>query len=190
MTEVQQKQTLGIAVGSLILGCFFFVPLLGILFSIAALILGIIAVTKISKNQETLKGQGMAIAGIVLGAVGIVLIPIIALLAAIAIPNLLMARMAANEAGARATVQMVSTAIETYAVGHNGEYPPDESALREYLPERMPSVDGTRVQGYVYSLELGGNDYIIQAEPVECGSTARSIITKRSDGEIAVEGCR
>ena len=51
MTETQKK-TLGIAIASLICGCFFIIPLLGFLLSIVAIILGIIAISKINKNEE------------------------------------------------------------------------------------------------------------------------------------------
>lgn len=47
-----------------------------------------------------MKGEGLAIAGLVLGYAWIVSIPVILIIAAIAIPNLLRARMAANESSA------------------------------------------------------------------------------------------
>jgi len=60
MTEVAKK-TLGLAVFSLVLGCLFIIPLLGMIFGIAAITLGVIALSKISKDKETLKGNGFAI---------------------------------------------------------------------------------------------------------------------------------
>lgn len=76
MSEGQQKKTLGMAIASLVFGCFLLIPLLGLVFSIPAIILGIIALVKIGHNKETLKGSGLAIAGIILGAIGIIIIPI------------------------------------------------------------------------------------------------------------------
>ena len=47
---------------------------LGFPFPIAAIILGLISLSKIKKDPENLKGKGLAIGGIICGAVGIVLL--------------------------------------------------------------------------------------------------------------------
>ena len=52
-------------------------------------------------------GDGMAIAGLVLGYIGFAAIPFILIIAAIAIPNLLRARMAANEASAVGSLRTI-----------------------------------------------------------------------------------
>jgi hypothetical protein len=49
------------------------VPGLGFILSIAALVLGIIEIKRIGRNESSIKGKGMATAGIILGAAGIVL---------------------------------------------------------------------------------------------------------------------
>ena len=49
-----------------------------------------------------------------------IVVAIIALLAAIAIPNLLRARMSANDALAKGTLRTLSTSSETFATGNNG----------------------------------------------------------------------
>ena len=56
-----------------------------------------------------------------------IVVAIIALLAAIAIPNLLSARMTANTAAAKANVRSLSTAAETFSTANNGLYPTDTS---------------------------------------------------------------
>src|SRR5258708_6362861 len=88
-TPVQPQQTSGMAIGSLVCGLFPFL----ILPSIAAVILGHIALSQIKRSAGRLKGSGMAIAGLVLGYGSVAFIPIILIIAAIAIPNLLRARM-------------------------------------------------------------------------------------------------
>ena len=120
MTQEQKQKTLGMAITSLVLGCLFLLPILGALFSVAALTLGIISLVKISKNKETLKGQGLAIAGIVLGALGVVLIPIIALLVAIAVPNFMRARHLSQEVQAASNLRAIVVAQETYYLDHMG----------------------------------------------------------------------
>lgn len=189
MGEGQGKKTLGMAIASLVFGCFFLIPLLGIVFSIPAIILGIIALVKIGHNKETLKGSGMAIAGIILGAIGILIIPIIAIFAAIAIPNFLRARLRANEASAQARVRTVGTAIEAYAAANEGKYPLSESELINTQPPYLDQAyNNNTVQGYNYSIKLNPDTYEITAKPVECGATGIQVFINRN-GEITESKC-
>jgi hypothetical protein len=82
----------GLAVASLVMGCLVLIPILGLVFSLLAIIFGVVALTKISNNAAALKGKGLAISGIILGGFGIVVIPIISIMLAIAIPNFLRAK--------------------------------------------------------------------------------------------------
>jgi type IV pilus assembly protein PilA len=98
------------AVLSLVFGvCFFFFPI-----SIVAIILGHLALSEIKKSSGRLTGEGLATAGLVLGYIGVAAIPMILIIAAIAIPNLLRARMAANESSAVASVRTIVTAQVSY----------------------------------------------------------------------------
>ena len=45
---------------------------IGFVLSVAAIVLGIIEIKKIGRGDSSAKGKGMAIAGIILGAVGII----------------------------------------------------------------------------------------------------------------------
>jgi len=58
---------------------------LGFILSVAAIILGIIESKKIGRGESSTKGKGMAIAGIILGAVGIVFGIIWAILLAVGV---------------------------------------------------------------------------------------------------------
>jgi len=102
-------ETSGKAIGSLIAGIFgFFFPA-----AVAAIILGHISRSEIRKSHGHLRGAGMALAGLILGYAGISLIPFL-IIAAIAIPNLLRARIAANESSAVASVRTINTAEISY----------------------------------------------------------------------------
>jgi type II secretory pathway pseudopilin PulG len=104
----------GKAIASLICGLlFFFFPA-----AIVAIILGHISLSQIRKSAGRLRGEGLAIGGLVLGYLGIVFIPVILIIAAIAIPNLLRARMAANESSALNAVRTVNLAEMTYMNSH------------------------------------------------------------------------
>jgi type IV pilus assembly protein PilA len=52
-----------------------------------------------------------------------IVVAIVALLAAIAIPGLLRARVNANESAAQSTLKTIATACESFASANNGSYP-------------------------------------------------------------------
>ncbi len=102
------------AIISLIFGLLFFLfPL-----PVVAIIFGHLALSEIRKSAGRLTGERMATAGLVLGYIGASVVPIILIVAAIAIPNLLRARMAANESSAVASVRLITTAQITHQVAH------------------------------------------------------------------------
>ncbi len=88
-----------------------------ILAGIPAIILGHLSHSAIRKSMGRLKGDGMAIAGLVMGYASTVLgIPVFLVFMAILIPNMLKARNSANNAAAAATVRTLSTAESTYSI--------------------------------------------------------------------------
>jgi type IV pilus assembly protein PilA len=118
------KATSGKAIGSLICGLiFFFFPS-----SVVAIILGHLALSDIRRSAGRLTGRGMAIGGLVLGYAGVSLIPVL-IIAAIAIPNLLRARIAANEASAVGSLRTIVTAAYGYQDTYSNGYPPSLSAM-------------------------------------------------------------
>jgi type IV pilus assembly protein PilA len=115
----------GKAIGSLICGIlFFFFPS-----AIVAIILGHLSLSDIRKAGGRLTGRGMATAGLVLGYGGIAVLPIVLIVAAIAIPNLLRARMAANEASAVGSVRTIETAAFLYDSAYSNGFPPSLAAM-------------------------------------------------------------
>jgi type II secretory pathway pseudopilin PulG len=109
--------------------------------AVVAVILGHISSSQIRKSAGRLKGAGMSLAGMILGYVGIAFIPIILIIAAIAIPNLLKARMAANEATAVGSLRTIATASITYQDEYHG-YPSGLSALGPPLSGQTANADG------------------------------------------------
>ncbi len=83
-----------------------------------AIILGHISLSEIRKSAGRLKGEGLAIAGLVLGYLGVIAIPLILIIAAIAIPNLLRAKIAANESAAVGSMRNLITAEVSYQSTH------------------------------------------------------------------------
>jgi len=114
-----------------------------------------------------------------------IVVAIIALLAAIAIPNLLRARMTANEAAAQATLRTVSTACETFAAANNGAYPATEGALTAASPQYIGRTYGdTLVQGYNYAVTVSSVGYTAVATPASVGTSGNTTYTISTGGVL------
>jgi hypothetical protein len=70
------QATSGLATGSLVCGVLSFPLFLGLLTGIPAIILAILALRKIGQSKGQLGGKGSAIAGLVLGCIGLVTVPV------------------------------------------------------------------------------------------------------------------
>lgn len=122
----------------------------------------------------------------------IVIVPmILALLAAIAIPNLLRARIVANESAALATVRTIATAMETFQ-SVNNRYPMDELELKYANPPYLEKTyNNQTLAGYNYSVNLNVKEgYVITAKPSTCYETGVKIFKISRGGELSQEDCR
>ena len=107
-----------------------------------------------------------------------IVVAIIALLAAIAIPNLLQARRAANDVAAKATVRSLMVAAETYSTANSGLYPANVSQLVTYITSGATYCTGTPlVQGFTYTCTLTAGGYSIQAAPGSINVTGTTTYT-------------
>lgn len=74
----------GFAVTSLVLGIcgviFFWASLFGVALNVLAIIFGVIGIVKVRNESKIYSGKGMAIAGLVLGIIGLALMLIIIIL--------------------------------------------------------------------------------------------------------------
>lgn len=120
-----------------------------------------------------------------------IVVAIIALLAAIAIPNLLTARRTANEAAAKATVRSLSTAAETFSTSHSGAYPAAVGAggLLDFISSAASYCTNatggtTAVQGYNYACTLTAGGYTFVATPVTVGTTGSVTYTASTGGVL------
>ena len=189
----------GKAIASFICGLFvFFFPA-----SVVAVILGHLSLSEIRKSAGRLKGQGIATAGLVLGYLGIAFIPIVLIIAAIAIPNLLRAKMAANEASAAACLRNYVTATITYAVQCPDKgYPASAANLgpgaadcaHANLVEQSLSLPRSIKDGYVFIYQSRGADsqghitrYAISADPLQPGASGVRHFYVDESGVIRVE---
>lgn len=65
-----EKRTSRLAIASLVCSLLFIIPILGMLTCMIGIVLGIVALVIISDKKNLLKGEGLAISGIVVGYIG------------------------------------------------------------------------------------------------------------------------
>ena len=190
-TSAVNAETSGKAIVSLICGLLFFVPLL----FIAAIVFGHLALSEIRRSAGRLKGQGMAVAGLVLGYGWIAGIPIFLIVAAIAIPNVLRARMAANEASAIASVRTLEAAEVTYKNLHPDQgYTCSLSDLATAQSINGALATGQR-NGYAFELtgcstgtDSGANvKYQVVAYPLRVNQTGVRAFCSDESGVLRVD---
>ena len=117
-----------------------------------------------------------------------IVVAIIALLAAIAIPNLLRAKISANEALAQSTLRAMSTANETYASAHNGDFAGSMDDLTggdpAYIETDYCAEGNDTYSGYTYACEMDANGYTFTAEPSNPGTTGTKDFSIESGGTL------
>ena len=114
-----------------------------------------------------------------------IVVAIIALLAAIAIPNLLRAKISANDALAQSTLRTISTAAETFGTANSGNYPGQIVSLTNATPPYLNSAYcSTTVSGYVYGCTFTSSAYTLTATPVTINTTGSSTFTMTTGGVL------
>ena len=128
----------------------------------------------------------------------LIVVMIILIIAAVAIPNLLRSRMSANEASAIASMRTIVTSeiiySSTYTVGFSGDLPSlsDGGTVANCVPPAVPAstsaclIDATLAggtkSGYLFTYVAVGssglnNSYTLNADPVSSGSGQRHFYT-------------
>lgn len=131
LSQIAAPRTAGIAIASLVLGILS-ITCLSILAGIPALILGIVALNKVGKSAGMLTGKGLAIAGLVMGGISFLLVPITA---ALMLPAIAGTRGAAQQAACMNNIRQCTLACQMYAQDHDSTLPTTWDDLRKYLGE-------------------------------------------------------
>jgi type IV pilus assembly protein PilA len=207
--------TSGKATASLICGILG-LTIFSILTAIPAIIFGHMSRKEIRESGGRLKGDGMALAGMIMGYIGtgvVVLIVPILIIAAIAIPNLLRSRMAANEASSVGSIRTIYSSNVTYAsvygkgfaptlaaLGSGGVCPSPPTAEQSCLIDDV-LASGTK-SGYRFTYEAFDSDgdgsldkFWVHAAPNAPGSSGQSefcmdesgVIRKEASGECTAD---
>ncbi|MBF0388022.1 MAG: prepilin-type N-terminal cleavage/methylation domain-containing protein [Candidatus Omnitrophica bacterium] len=112
-----------------------------------------------------------------------IVVAIIALLAAIAIPNLLRAKVSANDALAKGVLRTLSTACEAFTNANNGNYPASEAALLNATPPYInKAYCGTTLSGFNITCTIAAGGYTIVATPVTLNQTGSDTFTITTGG--------
>ncbi len=169
----------GLAITSLVTGIANFL-LLGIFVvpTILGIVVSVVALNKIKRQPHEYGGKSLAISGLVMNIVSaVVLIPVM-VIAAIAIPNLLASRRAANEGAALRALRTIHGAEQTYQSTYGrGDY----GTLTELHQSGLISTDlangvksGYRLKVEVYKAGTASPaTFVAVAVPTEYGSTGR-----------------
>ena len=138
----------------------------------------------------------MAIGGLILGYFGVALIPFL-IIAAIAIPNLLRSRIAANQASAVGSLRTLNTAAITYSSAYNVGFPPVMAALGPPLGKTNPDANGAGLiddvlaagskSGYIFTYTADEKDaqgkvntYVIHADPITTSTGTNHYFTDQT----------
>ena len=133
----------------------------------------------------------------------LIVVAIILIIAAIAIPNLLRSKMAANESSAVGSLRTLNTACATYATSYGG-FPTGLSALGGEGTGSSPTSTAAQLidnvletgtkSGYNFTFSAGTADsagnidyYIINANPVTPGSTGLRYFFTDQSGVIRAD---
>ena len=129
----------------------------------------------------------------------LIVVAIILIIAAIAIPNLLRSRMAANEASAVGSLRTINTACVTYSTTYpNVGYPGSLAAMGPAASATSASADlmdsvlsaGTK-SGYTFTFAAGSGTpstgYSVEANPISRGTSGQRGFYTDQSGVIRYE---
>jgi prepilin-type N-terminal cleavage/methylation domain-containing protein len=108
----------------------------------------------------------------------LIVVAIIGIIAAIAVPGLLRARMSANEANAIGSMRAVSTAQHGYAVKCNGYAPvlTELQAAGNFLAPDMTSAAVLSKSGYTVTMLAGATNVVLPTQSAGCTAAGTSFI--------------
>jgi len=181
------SKTSGLAVTSLVLG------ILGVLTcgltSLVGLVLGIVALVRINKSQGQLRGQGLAMAGTIISAVFLLLVPFSA---AMLLPALSKAKQKAMGISCMNNVKQLNLGLIMYSSDNKDQFPAGDvwcDALRPYL--------GGSTKAFICPLGASGqrchyalNGRLAGSSMKEIQAPAQTVLVFEIDGGWNVSGGR
>lgn len=151
-------KTSGMAIASLVLGICGLITC-GIT-SLVGLILGLVAMNQIKKSNGTLGGNGVALAGTIVSAVFLLLIPF---QAAMLLPALARAKQKAQTINCVNNMKQLGIAIRLYAGDNKDQFPAATNWCDAILSNagtdkifKCPAGDASKRSHYAFNAKLGG----------------------------------
>lgn len=141
-------KTSKLAISSVVLGILALIfCVVGIVFAVPGLICGLMGISRVKKSGGLEKGHGLALTGTIMSGAALVMFPVVALLAAIAVPNFIKAREASMRSACVANLRMMDGAKATWALENkkrDGEVPADSDLFGpgKYIPKKPVCLGG------------------------------------------------
>jgi competence protein ComGC len=142
----------GLALASMLLGICGIVLCLGPLAGIPAVICGHMAHSRISRSAGALTGSGMAITGLVTGYLSIAWIVVMAMMAAVAIPNFVKARNQAQYQSCQSNLKAIQGAKEVWKLENRKDDTAVPTDADLFGPAKPIQQKPTCPAGGIYSL--------------------------------------
>ena len=122
----------------------------------------------------------------------LIVVAIIGIIAAIAVPGLLRARMAGNEASAIGSMRAISTSQHAYAEKCYGFAPvlTELSAAGNFLSPDLTSAASVSKSGYNISVAPGAGNLVLPSQPAGCTAAGTSFIGTAVPWSVASTGKR
>jgi len=157
-TSAPAARTSGMAIASLVLGICGLITC-GIT-ALVGLILGLVAMHRIKKSNGALGGSGLALAGTIVSAVFLLLIP---LQAAVFLPALASAKAKAQTINCYSNLKQLGLAVRLYAIDHNDQFPSATNWCDAILQDagtntvfKCPAGNSGKRSHYAFNAKLGG----------------------------------
>jgi type II secretory pathway pseudopilin PulG len=164
----------GLATASLVIGILNFLFLgIFVIPIVVGIVISIVALNKIKQSPQEYGGKSVAIGGLVTNIVSaVIVVPIMLMIAAIAIPNLRASIMAANEGAAISSLRRIHAAEQTYysTVGDRSYGTLTDLQSQSLIPPELAS--GTK-WGYRFKVEVSKNGFAATAVPTDYKSSGR-----------------
>lgn len=151
--------------------------------TLPAIICGIIGLIKISKSNGRLKGTGFAIAGITIPSIGVILVPILAIILAIMMPALGRTRQLAQRITCSTNLSGLGKSMLVYTNDYDGKYPTagkwcdlliekSDAAPEQFLCPSNTTLDAQ--SSYAFNIYLAGRISEVHPDTVMLFETSNS----------------